>query len=637
MEQNEVRITVIDGAEAGEVLSASLNGRKVVVGRSRQSDICLRKDGELSGTHFEISRSETGVELLNLGSNPTSVNGQDMPKGAKRILAVGDDVRVGDRLRFRFDAIGAANPEPAADAPSMTRATRVADAASQTHPTVAADAVSMTRSTVVADAASMTRPAQGRIPERIFVPSRHSVDVTAAAAIPEEGDTANAPTRAMEDMPSIDPNTGLSADSGIPTGSGVPTTGFGAGAADGETVALDDPTTGSGADRTKTLPMGGDRPSGGTVIFDPVVWKREQEIQRQKRLYRRILMVACIVLFLVGLGFVVWTRWPRAERYLTVPLVPGTERRDYAHCVLKDANGQEALVAYYVNDRRMREHKTADGGIEVNTFLGRDRDVSFWMRVARYGDASELQLSLEESVARIRKRKEAKEGMAYISTPEWYGEGYCFLESEYPGASHGMYRGTRMFRSEYLIERKGEKRQGVLFVLRDRATVWIVERDVPALEWGRAQFQLRINPNVEFFDGYLRNRWESPGMAELLPERDLKELFREVEYELELPVSRKGEWKGLKRKLNTLVYKTLGVRSDDQKRALGLLSKFQTLQEREYNGFELEYHLQSLRQNKGKDGKVRASESCRKVFGLDDKEYFSVLIGDLEAWKCQKR
>lgn len=627
MDQNEVKITVVDGAAAGEVLSASLNGGKVVIGRSRQSDICLRKDGELSGTHFEVSRSEAGVELLNLGSNPTSVNGQEMPKGTKRILAVGDDVRVGDRLRFRFDAIGAVQQAPAADAPSMTRVTRVADAASMTNPTQAADEASMTRSTVAADAVSATRPAQGKIPERIFASSRHSVDVTAAAAIQEEGDTANAPTRAMDDLPSVDPNTGLSTDSEIPTGSV---------AADGETVALSaEPTTGSGVDRTKTFPNGGDRPSG-TVIFDPKVFARQQEIDRMKRRYRRILVVACSVLFLTGLGFVVWMRWPRAERFLTVPLVSGTEQRDYAHSVVKDGDGQDALVAYYVNDRRMREHKTADGGIEVETYLGRDRDVSFWMRVARYGDAGELRLSLEESVARILARKQAKEGKTYFPTPEWYGEGYCFLESDYPGASHGLRRGTRMFRSEYRVERKGEKRHGVLFVLRNRATVWLIERDIPELEWGRGQFQLRINPNVEFFDAYLRSRWESPGMAGLLADRDLKDLFREVECELELPTPRKGEWEGLKRRLDTLVYKTHGKPGDDQKRALGLLARFQALQEREYNGFELEYHLQSLRQNKGKDGRVRASESCRKVFGIDDKEYFSVLIGDLEAWKCQK-
>lgn len=377
-----------------------------------------------------------------------------------------------------------------------------------------------------------------------------------------------------------------------------------------------------------------DRPSV-TDYADLEALRRQEEIRKQKEFYRRVLLGVGTGIFLALLGVVIWYRWPRAERFLSVPLIPGTEKRDYSHQVVKDKDGQQAFVAYYPHDVRMKETELPSGGLEVSTFLGRDRDVSFWMRVTRRDDPGELDLSLEESVARVKGEMAKKDQVSFLSTPEWSDGGYCFLETEYRGASHDLWRGTRMFRTEYRVRRNGLERHGVLFVVRNRTTVWRIERDIPEFEWERGKIQLRVNPNVEFFESYLANRWESPGLASMLSDAEPEALYARAVDSLEKHDLRPSEWGDLAKVLDTLVCKTFAGPADQRKRALQLLERFRAVKDNALKVCRTNYLKQEV--GGSRDGMARMAAEARAIFGANANERYCDLVGDLEIWTWRKK
>lgn len=622
---SEIRITVIEGEQIGQTLSAAFD-RPVTIGRSSKADISLRDRSEhLSGRHFEVRREGGEVVIVNQGKNETLVDGKPLERLASRPVGVGTEVSVRRSVRFRFDSVGV-EASPGDESPTGgTLATRATAATNSMCPTLTTG-LAETQATRAATAAHASQV----IDAASFSPVASSFPATRVSA-------------SVEAMAPMDDGPATGGDDGPTLGSrGEETVAMSMAGIAHSTVRPTGPSTDADSvtndpERTRALGGTSSDPSSGTINVDFETLKQQELIRQQKAFYRRVLLSVGMGLFLALVGGVIWYRWPRAERFLSVPLVPGTEKRDYAHQVLKDRNDQKALVAFYPRDRRMRETALDNGGLEVSTFLGRDRDVSFWLRVTRREDPKELERSLEESAAHLKDEMTQKEQVSFLATPEWTGDGCCFLETEYPGASHDLRRGTRIYRTEYRLRRNGEERHGVLMLVRDRATVWKIERDVPEREWERGRIALRVNPNVEFFADYLENRWESPGVKAMRPDADLDDLFAQATAALQTHEPRPSEWPELARTLNTLVYRTLDAPADERKRALELLGRLHWFKEVAYHRCEADYWKQRNGGARNADGVAKASAEVRNQFGADKTERYCDLVGDLESWTCQKK
>ena len=106
----EIRITASEGA----VRRIPLESARLVIGRSRDTDICL-PDQWLSRQHAEICRDGDGYVLRDLGSkNGTLLNGR--PLEAARRLQIGDVISLGEhRLTFadEDDEVSPTDTEPA--------------------------------------------------------------------------------------------------------------------------------------------------------------------------------------------------------------------------------------------------------------------------------------------------------------------------------------------------------------------------------------------------------------------------------------------------------------------------------------------------------------------------------------------
>lgn len=99
------RLHVLSGPAEGTVLVLA-PGDRLVLGRSAKADLRCADDPFLSGQHAEL-RHDGGPHAVDLFStNGTRLNGERLPPGVPRLLAVGDLVEVGQtRLRVHSAAV----------------------------------------------------------------------------------------------------------------------------------------------------------------------------------------------------------------------------------------------------------------------------------------------------------------------------------------------------------------------------------------------------------------------------------------------------------------------------------------------------------------------------------------------------
>jgi hypothetical protein len=87
-----VRLTIVCGPHKGTAFTLA-SGSKVVIGRSRGSDLCLRLDGQISRQHIRLEVGSTQVRLFDLESrNGVVLNAS---KTTAALLRDGDMLRIG--------------------------------------------------------------------------------------------------------------------------------------------------------------------------------------------------------------------------------------------------------------------------------------------------------------------------------------------------------------------------------------------------------------------------------------------------------------------------------------------------------------------------------------------------------------
>ncbi len=95
-----------------------LEKRDTTIGRSRECDIPIKGDPEISRIHCTIQRREDGNYLLldEESRNGTYLNGKRVFNNQEHILAEGDEIRIGNIL-LRFYPSESSRPESAEESP----------------------------------------------------------------------------------------------------------------------------------------------------------------------------------------------------------------------------------------------------------------------------------------------------------------------------------------------------------------------------------------------------------------------------------------------------------------------------------------------------------------------------------------
>lgn len=592
----ELKVTITGGRKnLGEEMTVALDG-PVIVGRSHSASIRFsNEEADVSGKHLEFS-VEGGQLLVRNLKRDIKVNGAVLATGERRPVKSGDSFEIGARARFRIDSISGVD-DAEADAPSSaTGATRAMTegtfATATANPTMATRLATETVATRVATETEATRLAD-------------------ATNLPNDSDE----TVAMgfsDDLPGDDrPTDAL-------TGDGVTTTGSAASTGGGETIALDGKDGG-----TSKIPQ---------WLLDDLNKKQRQK-EAQKRHMRQTMLAVAMLAFGAVLGGIVYMRWPRAERWLSVPKTDG--KPDVETFTVSSSRGNAFVVDFPRNGKMRKEELQGGRGIDVSTFTGKDRDVPFRLRLSRSSCPDELTRSLEEC-ASVKMSAAAKSGFVFKSPGEWPA-GRFFFESEYPGSCHSprLMRGSAFYRSEYEAVRTGLKWHGVLIVFRDGDVSYAFQREIPESEWERGKLLLRKDPNIEFYPAFLAARWESPGKGGLVKGMNEDEMMSDVRRELDMPNPRVSTWPRIRLEIDTLVALSWG-KAGKNTAALALLEKFRRLQDSKYIEFRNEFELAKTMGNAGRQKMESVRADCHRVFGIDPSDRRYLLINNPENWSCLK-
>lgn len=545
----QLRMTFTSGGNLGEDFRLDLDVPRLL-GRTHKADVVVNaSDGDVSGRHLEFVSDGAGAAVRCLSRHGFKLNGEDVGLDEQRPLWKGDEIRIGRRVRIRVDSIGPSGAD--AEVASDTFATRVAD-------------------------------------ESTF--ATHA--------------TAPSPTGTLVETPVGD------AKSIAPTSF----TALGA-AMDADAATAQDATSGGGAE-AQSLP-GGDAQSfsgtsdGETQVMSTragnmdVIRAIAEEKARVRNFRQRMLTLSAFGALAV-LGVLVYWRWPSSERWLSHP-------QPIVQHAVKDSVGRTRLFVDYPRSSRTRTSDRANGGIDVETYTGKSSTVPFRLSLDVRRDASELDLSLEDSVNRELAGL-VRQG--YVFETVGTDGGFGFFEWDYPKSCEngGTQRGVRFFRREFTRSDGAGQWHGMLIYFRDADTAYRLLREIPDPEWPRGQWLLREDPNLALYASFLSNQWESPGAQALADysSRDPSGLLKAVDAALarNLP----SEWRETALMIDALMLVGMRGNAAIRAEAVGRLERLRKAK-------RLFYDECTARRDCG--DREEASARCWGAFGND--------AGDLRA------
>lgn len=593
-----LKITVTDGdkQELGREFSASLE-EPVLIGRSHSCGIRFQ-EADVSGRHLEVSESSDGMRLLVLSRHGAELNGVSLSEGEGRPLMAGDVVRLGRRTRFRVDSAGSLKSssrgsvrtpvEEDGETSAMTRNGATFETRAADNPTFA---------TRVAEPTFATRVVNGTS-QSVDTMESTGAEVLVAKSVPLDGESP---------------------------------------AVDADQIADDSPTfAGNGEDTTGGLSADGKTQEMRTRAGSMDEINRYKRLMAQKKRVRHSLILAAATIFFCLLGAVVWVRWPKAEMTLTFPKTILGKSDFETHYV--DSDGVHAFELMYPRDDRMTKSSSSAGDTyEVSTFIGSKRDVAFRLRMDVTHDKAELGRSLAECAEAIKKADEDSGRATYLNPPGW-PEKCCFFENEYPVVCPKplLMRGTRFWRGEYQAGSGTMKWHGILLIVRDGDTVFSLRREIPESEWPRGSFLLHTDPNIRPLRQFSENRWESPGAVGLVSNESFEVMLNAVNNALAQKEMR--NWFETKRRLDAMASMTWRGNTDNRGITQKLLAKFRQKQDAKFAKCKFDYDLAKANGGQpGLSGMKSANEVCRLLFGRDETDRRSEIIGVLEDWTCQQK
>ena len=624
----EMKITFTGGMLLGEERTLPVES-PILLGRSHSADIRL-KEADVSGKHVEIRSSEAGLYATCLSRHGFQWNGLDIAEGESQRLSPGDVVSLGSRVRFRIDGISDA-AAPTHDSGTLaTRAAVTADGTMATQAILSGSTFATVPMGVVEDLPSDIEAApRGSLEES---PVTDSDSMSAVPRMPQQRvssaspemplqPSSPAPTAVQSPAPTVVPSVvddSPTEDDPLPSPQAAPM--------DFSTPPDDMPTgtdTGSGGGETVEMKT---RQASMDEIF------RMKRMLETKRRFRRRMVGLAFFFFVSMLGAVVFVRWPRSEKWLSNPTLPGKEEADFASYVVKSKSGNVDMEVKYPRNDQMSVQES-DVGLDVSTFTGRDRDVPFRLSFVRRIEDRQLHLSLTDAASEEVKELGEK-GYVFFRAdddaimPEEL-DGHFFFELLYPGwCQVQTQRGTIIFRREFVRTDGAMKWHGILLVLRNGRTVYRLLREIPDSCWTRGKFLLRGVPNLALYANFLRRHWESPGDAVLLKGRRVDELIVEVRHLLD-----RGwveDWSAISVRIDTLIVMTFNGTLDERKRAFSLLDEFRKAKDKEYRAIENRYFI--AQKERDKAGVADTFKKCCGAFGDDSTDLRSRKVNNPKEW-----
>lgn len=614
---SQIKITFTGGSLLGEERTLPLDGF-AVLGRSHSAAVRL-KEPDVSGRHLEFREEADGVHAVCLSRNGFNLNGANVCEGESRVVRADDVLMLGTRVRIRIDSVmTGGRPSPSASDEATFATMAIEPSATATEATqfatpdrVAAASASETFATLVADAEAIA--AAGNIHASMEETPLGEADSTAPVAVNSPSASSPADEAPTQDEQDVETAVDASADFGVPDDSpDAQTTGSASGSADGETVEM----------KTRQASM-------------DEIFRMKAMLEAKKRF--RVKMVGfAILVFFVVLGMIVFVNWPREERYLSHPLKAGTDKRDISQYIVKSDAGSIEMVVDYPNSPNMIKEES-DAGIEVTTATGKNRNVPFRISFVKKSNPAQLKQSLAQYAA-SELADLGRRGFVFLMHT---GDGLHepgdksfvrFFEREYPGwcevATQG---GTRFFQQEYVREDRNVKWHGFITIIRKGVFVYRLMREIPDDAWLNGKHLLGSYANLALYRSFLADRWESPGVDQMLVDADFDSLAESIKGDLNK--ERISDWHRIGKKVDTLMYLSYSCGSEQRKIAKKLLSQYRRSKANSYNEFRNQYDIGKRERN---EAKMReAFEACRGAFGNDPTDLRSIKVNDPEEWSCR--
>ena len=563
------RLTVVGGAENGKdfVLSGD---RPVVIGRSHSADMRLTEP-DVSGKHIELSVEGGACRMRNLSRYASRVNGVEFASGAEGPVTAGDSIEIGRRVKVRVDSV------------------------------------------------PVTQPASGQSDARD--------DLDAPTAVMEEASTASQ-ERAFfepdEEGATIATHAASEtfATNFISSGS-VPV----APADDGETVLFGGAQGGDGADDET-----GD---GETRELETRIGSMEEIVQRRKELekkskFRKVAAsfgFISVAALLAALWFV--SRTTKETYEMSFPK-DANGQPDAASYILRDSVGNALVEVDYPRNPKMSVTKSPDkNSISVVSFMGRDRDVPFFLQTEAVSNEDELKIGLMQSVKAWIGRMEASGGGFVFDELMKNDLEPVFFEEVYPDScqSKSLY-GVRFVMFEYKRTwPDGKLWHGIVIYFRRGDTVFIHRREIPEFYWERGGYRIRKDPNIAIYSNLIDTYWESPGVEGLPLGKSVPELMASIRNILSK--ERASDWRFLKKDIDAVLIKTWRGDSKTRDFAEGCLRQFRDVLRKFYYGKYNAYL--NAKDNRDEKKMLKFRQDCKMVFD-DPSERYYYLLGNGEAW-----
>lgn len=592
------RLTAIGGAENGMSFELSAD-REMLVGRTHSADVRLT-EGDVSGRHLRIfTRDGVPMVVSDTKTSTTQLNGRELGNGEEAVVAAGDVLSLGKRIRLRIDeapaSVASASPED-----SVTGATR------WTESEFSVPVATLQEETVATRFADMDE----------------TVALGATASF------ASSPVLGQDETIATSFHSTGHREMSLPAETTVSDTGHGGFATLDSAMANDD---------GETEVLGGSydfNDEGKTVAAETQVAPAEliEELRRKdmrKQKGRRAfvaLAMAVFAGFMVALWFL--TRSDVEADSMAFPKKPDGSP-DVARYFLKDDSGRNLLYVDYPRNPKMSITESPDGaGVSVVSFMGRDRDVPFFLQIDAQKRPEELEIDLMTSLKRWFSRMEAS-GQGLIFDERMKDEvRQQFFEDVYPTCCElpNCLYGVKFVRFDYKRARSDAGKDvwhGVALYFRLGDTVYVHRREIPEFYWARGGYRIMKDPNIAIFSNFTESYWESPGISDLPVNKSSAELMAIVR--ASLAKERASDWRFVKKSIDALLVKSW--RNDPKTRdlALGCLRQFRDVLKvyyyQKYNAYA------NAKSNRFDKKAVKVRQDAEMVF--DDKfERYYYLMGD---------
>ena len=384
-------------------------------------------------------------------------------------------------------------------------------------------------------------------------------------------------------------------------------------------------------DETSTSAGTGD---GETVAAETQVAPQEvmEELRRsleRRSKGRRFGLFFALAVFAAGLVALWFVSRPDNEADKMIYPLNAAGQPDAETWILRDEGGRALVEVDYPRNARLEKSEFPGGkGLSVVSFMGRDRDVPFFLQIEAVPSEEELSTDLLSS-ARAWIDRSAESGAFVFDDRVKEGLEPKFFEDAYEGScqSQSLY-GVRFVQFEYKRTwPDGGVWHGVAIYFRRGDTAYVHRRELPEFYWARGGYRLIADPNLAVYSNFIDSYWESPGAGAMPKGRSPADLLAEVR--TALARERASDWRFVKGDIDALL--AASWRSDRRVReaAEGCLRQFREVLKvyywQKYNAYR------NAMDNRQEKRALRFRQDAEMVFDNRDERYY-YLIGNGEVW-----